>query len=83
MVEADLASRMFDVDDFGCSKKDFAIIKSWAGFPLNFDLFASHSNANCENFAVRCAEGSRRDFVNAFALNWGVLGEVFACPPPG
>jgi hypothetical protein len=64
MVEADLASRMFDVDDFGCSEKDFDIIKSWAGFPLKFDLFASHSNAKCENFAVRFAEISRRDFVN-------------------
>jgi hypothetical protein len=83
MVEADLASRMCDTDDYGCGMKDFEIVKSWAGFPLEFDLFASFSNAKCEKFAVRFAENDRRDFVNAFALNWGVLGEVFACPPPG
>jgi hypothetical protein len=83
MVEADLASHMFDTDDFGCGKKDFEIVKSWAGFPFEFDLFASRTNAKCEKFAVRFAEINRRDCVNAFALNWSVLGEVFACPPPG
>jgi hypothetical protein len=32
---------------------------------------------------VRFAENDRRDWVNAFSLDWSKLGEVFACPPPG
>jgi hypothetical protein len=83
MVEADLASRMFDVDDFGCGPKDFQTILDWAGFSFEFDLFASATNSKCENFAVRYAEVNRRDHVNAFTLNWNILGEVFICPPPG
>jgi hypothetical protein len=83
MVEADLASRMFDTDDYGCSEKDFEKIIEWARFKPTFDLLASPSNAKCVNFAVRFPENNRRDWVNAFTLNWKILGEVFACPPPG
>jgi hypothetical protein len=82
MVEADRASRMFDTDDFGCSRKDHLTVLAWAGFKFEFDLFASPTNAKCENFAVRFAENDRRDWVNAFTLDWQTLGEVFACPPP-
>jgi hypothetical protein len=82
MVEADTASRLFDIDDFGCSEKDHTTVLEWAGFSLTFDLFASPKNAKCENFAVRFAEQGSTDWVNAFALDWGTLGEVFACPPP-
>jgi hypothetical protein len=83
MVEADNASRMFDYDDFGVNAKDYATIIDWAGYPMNFDLFASSKNTKCQNFAVRFAENGRQDWVNAFALNWQSLGEVYACPPPG
>jgi hypothetical protein len=82
MVEADNASRMFDYDDFGINAKDYAMVVDWLGYPLTFDLFASAKNAKCANFAVRFAENGRFDWVNAFTLNWGSLGELYVCPPP-
>jgi hypothetical protein len=83
MVEADTASRLFDCDDYTCSKNDFKKILDWVGFELNFDLFASSSNAKFPRFAARFAEWGHKEWINAFALDWSSLGEVWACPPPG
>jgi hypothetical protein len=83
MVDADAASRLFDCDDFACSDRDFEKIKEWVGFELRFDLFASSSNAKLPKFAARLAEWGHSEWVNAFALDWSTLGEVWACPPPG
>jgi hypothetical protein len=84
MEEADHASRLFNCDDFGLCEKDFAAVLRWASFKPDFDLFASESNAKCENFATRFAEwGVESSWVNAFSLDWSTLGEVYVCPPPG
>jgi hypothetical protein len=83
MEDADHASRLFDCADFGLCEKDFAAVQRWAGFKPVFDLFASVSNAKCENFATRFAEwGVEGSWVNAFSLDWSKLGEVYVCPPP-
>jgi hypothetical protein len=83
MVEADTASRFFDCDDFTCQDKDFRKIMDWVDFKLEFDLFASATNAKFPKFAARLAEWGHKEWVNAFALDWRALGEVWACPPPG
>jgi hypothetical protein len=84
MEEADHASRLFDVDDFGLRERDYKALVRWAGFSPVFDLFASVSNAKCDNFASRFAEwGVKSSWVNGFSLDWATLGEVVACPPPG
>ena len=84
MVEADEASRLFDLDDWGISYPDFKELEKWAGQTFTFDLFASPTNAKCEAFATRYQfSAERRDWVNAFSLDWSGLGFTFACPPPG
>jgi hypothetical protein len=83
MEEADAASRLFDVDDYTTNERDFETIKRWIGFELEFDLFASSTNAKCARFASRFAVWGEKQWTNAFSLDWSVLGEVWACPPPG
>ena len=79
MVEADQASRMFDKDDWGFSEKDFAAVRRWYGSELEFDLFASSSNARCANYAIKFAwEPALHDKVNCFSLDWARLGELWA-----
>jgi hypothetical protein len=83
MVEADSAWRLFDCDDYTCQDKDFKRILEWADLDLKFDLFASSKNTKFPKFAARLAEWGHDEWVNAFALDWSTLGEVWACPPPG
>jgi hypothetical protein len=83
LVEADEASRRFDADDWSSSAAAFAKIVDWAGTSPDFDLFANENNRKCQNYASRFAWSAQsRLRINAFSLDWGSLGVVWACPPP-
>jgi hypothetical protein len=61
MVEADLASRLFDCFGFTCKEGDFKKIMVWVNFELDVDLFASSSNAKLPRFAARLAKWGHKE----------------------
>jgi len=70
-----------DIDDFGLSSRDFQEIALASG-GLDFDLFATSSNARCSRFsAIRKDEAA--EFRDAFSCaSWRLLGRIYVhCAP--
>jgi len=80
---ADQFSRFdpIDIDDFGLSMRDFQDIRMASG-GLDFDLFATSSNARCPRFcSIR--RDAAAEFRDAFSCpSWKSLGRVYIhCSP--
>jgi hypothetical protein len=82
LVLADDWSKSIDYDDWSVQESALDGLELRLGGRMKWDLFASDSNhRRADFFSLLASEKARGR--NALAQDWGMLGFVFACPPPG
>jgi hypothetical protein len=70
------------VDDWSVEEKELLILEDCLGGRMQWDLFATDTNFRREKFFSILAS-EKAQGRNALAQDWGPLGLVFGCPPPG
>ena len=81
MEEADAASRLFDLNDWGIGDGDLARVQAYFGGVTFFvDLFASEKNTRAPRF-FSLLPSTRALGQDAFAYDWPKYGFAWCCPP--